>query len=146
MPVTIRLSTLLTQRLGEQAADELANWFNQVDATYRADLRELIDVHFARFDAKLEQRLAETTARLDARIDSLEARLDAKIDRVANELDAKIDRVANELNAKIDRAANELNAKIDRTIADLRAELIKWMFLFWVGSVVTIVGAMSVLR
>ncbi len=34
-------------------------WFNQVDATYRAELRELNELNFARFDAKLEQRMAE---------------------------------------------------------------------------------------
>jgi hypothetical protein len=33
-----------------------------VDATYRADLRELNELNFARFDAKLEQRLAELGA------------------------------------------------------------------------------------
>jgi len=40
------------------------NWFNAVDATYRADLRELNEINFARFDAKLEQRLAELRAEL----------------------------------------------------------------------------------
>ncbi|MGH7548559.1 MAG: hypothetical protein ACREMM_10345 [Gemmatimonadales bacterium] len=30
------------------------NWFNDVDATYRADFRELNELNFARFDAKLE--------------------------------------------------------------------------------------------
>lgn len=35
------------------------DWFNSVDATYRADLRELNELNFGRFDAKLEQRLAE---------------------------------------------------------------------------------------
>jgi hypothetical protein len=39
-------------------------WFNSVDATYRADLRELNELNFARFDAKLEQRLAELRAEL----------------------------------------------------------------------------------
>ena len=34
-------------------------WFNAVDLTYRTDLRELNELNFARFDAKLEQRLAE---------------------------------------------------------------------------------------
>jgi hypothetical protein len=41
MPVTARLSKLFYDRLGEEIADELVNWFNAVDATYRADLREL---------------------------------------------------------------------------------------------------------
>lgn len=49
----------------------------QVDATYRADLRELNELNFARFDAKLEQRVAE---------------LEAKIDRVAAELNATLAR------------------------------------------------------
>ena len=35
------------------------DWFNAVDLTYRADLREPNELNFARFDAKLEQRLAE---------------------------------------------------------------------------------------
>jgi hypothetical protein len=34
-------------------------WFNAVDLTYRTDLRELNELNFARFDAKLEQRLTE---------------------------------------------------------------------------------------
>ena len=37
-------------------------WFNQVDATYRAELRELNELNFARFDARLEQRMAELRA------------------------------------------------------------------------------------
>ncbi|MBA3344395.1 MAG: hypothetical protein H0T44_03690 [Gemmatimonadales bacterium] len=40
------------------------DWFNAVDLTYRGDLRELNDLNFARFDAKLEQRLAELRAEL----------------------------------------------------------------------------------
>ena len=40
------------------------DWFNAVDTTYKADLRDLIEVQAQRFDAKLEQRLAETRADL----------------------------------------------------------------------------------
>jgi hypothetical protein len=43
----------------EEVTNELVDWLNAVDATYRADLRELNELNFARFDAKLEQRLAE---------------------------------------------------------------------------------------
>jgi len=44
------------------------DWFNSVDATYRADLRELNELNFARFDAKLEQRLTELKAELRVEI------------------------------------------------------------------------------
>jgi hypothetical protein len=149
MPVTIKLSKHLYDTLGEQVADELVNWFNQVDATYRSDLREFNEINFSRFDAKLEQRLTEFAAGLGARIDGL----DAKIDRVNGSLDARIDRVYTDLNAKIngldakiDHMAIQLDATLERRLAEFRADLLKWSFLFWIGTVVTIVGAMKFVR
>ena len=47
----------------------------RVDATYRNDLRELNELNFARFDAKLEQRLAQYDARWERRIGELRAEL-----------------------------------------------------------------------
>ncbi len=44
------------------------DWLNSVDATYRTDLRELNELNFARFDAKLGQRLAELESRLTWRM------------------------------------------------------------------------------
>jgi len=79
MPVTAKLSKLFYDRLGEQVATELVDWFNAVDATYRADLRELNELNFARFDAKLEQRLAELRAEFRTEIARLEAKLDASL-------------------------------------------------------------------
>src|SRR5436190_17525940 len=59
-----RLSKRFYDVFGEEIATELVDWFNAVDATYRADLRELNELNFARFDAKLEQRLAELRVEL----------------------------------------------------------------------------------
>jgi len=62
VPVTAKLSRKFYETFGDEIADELVEWFNTVDATYRADLHELNELNFARFDAKLEQRLAELGA------------------------------------------------------------------------------------
>src|SRR6478736_4345128 len=59
VPVTAKLSKRFYDVLGEDVANELVDWLNAVDATYRSELRELNELNFARFDAKLEQRLAE---------------------------------------------------------------------------------------
>ena len=75
MPVTAVLSKKFYEKFGEDVTNELVNWFNAVDATYRADLRELNELNFARFDAKLEQRLAQSDAKLEARWHQLDARL-----------------------------------------------------------------------
>ena len=40
------------------------DWFNAVDLTYRNDLRELNELNFARFEAKLDQRMAELRTEL----------------------------------------------------------------------------------
>ena len=40
------------------------NWFNAVDATYRAELREANESNFACFDATLGQRIAELKSEL----------------------------------------------------------------------------------
>jgi hypothetical protein len=64
MPVTARLSRKFYETFGEDLTNELVDWFNSVDATYRDDLRELNDLNFARFEAKLEQRLAELESKL----------------------------------------------------------------------------------
>ena len=71
MPVTARLSKRFYDVFGEEIATELVDWFNQVDDTYRTDLRELNEVNFTQFDAKLEQRLAESDARWERRIAEL---------------------------------------------------------------------------
>ena len=68
MPITARLSKLFYDRFGDEIVGELVDWFNQVDATYRSDLRELNELNFARFDAKLEQRLAEMGEKLERRL------------------------------------------------------------------------------
>ena len=81
MPVTARLSKKFYERLGEDLAQELVDWFNAVDASYRSDLQQLNELNFQRFDAKLEQRLAEQ-----------------------------------------------------------RADLVKWMFVFWAGTLLPLAG------
>jgi hypothetical protein len=97
MPVTAKLSRKFYEAFGDDLTNELVEWFNQVDATYRADLRELNELNFARFDARLEQRIAE------------------------------------------------LRSELREEIAGLRAELVRWMLLFWAGTVVPLGGLMVVL-
>jgi hypothetical protein len=109
MPVTAKLSRKFYDTFGDDLATELVDWFNQVDATYRADLRELNELHYHRFDAKLEQRVAE-------------------------------------LRAELREVGARLENRIDAGLANQRAELIKWMFVFWAGTVIPLAGLILALR
>jgi hypothetical protein len=97
MPVTAKLSLLFYQKLGEQVATELVEWFNSVDATYRSDLRELNELNFARFDAKLEQRLAEFDGRVAQRFAQVDARFESLEARLLGRLESRIEGVRTEM-------------------------------------------------
>lgn len=101
MPVTAKLSEKFYEVFGEDVTNELVNWFNAVDATYRADLRELNALNFARFDAKMGERLAES---------------DLKLERRLAESDLKLERGL---------------AQLRTQFAETQTDLTKWMFLFW---------------
>src|SRR6188474_3079303 len=58
MPVTAKLSQRFSQIFGDEIANELVEWFNSMDPTYRSDPREVNQPTGPRFDARLEQRLA----------------------------------------------------------------------------------------
>jgi len=113
MPVTAKLSKRFYEVLGEDVATELVNWFNDVDATYRADLRELNELNFSRFDAKLEQRLAE--------------------------LDAKWGTRWTELDAKLERQLAELRAELKTELAGVKSGL-RWMLAFWAPTALAVMG------
>ncbi|HEV8509361.1 MAG TPA: hypothetical protein VGQ48_02805 [Gemmatimonadales bacterium] len=71
-------------------ANELVTWLNEVDATYRTDLRELNELNFARFDAKLEQRVAQLEAKMDARFAEFRAEVRSGLARLEGGLIARI--------------------------------------------------------
>jgi hypothetical protein len=132
MPVTAKLSKLFYDRLGDEVANELVEWFNLVDEDYRGQLRALNELNFARFDAKVEQRMAELRADLNTKIDRVHAELDAKIGRV----DAKIDQVQTELGAKIDGVAAQLTATLERRLG----EQTRWLYIAWASLLVPLIG------
>lgn len=117
MPVTAKLSKQFYDRFGEAVTNELVDWFNQVDAAYKSDLREINEMNFARFDAKLEQRLAAIDARF--------AVADANVDR----------RIA------------DLREGLTRQLAAFESRIVRWMFTLWTTTMVALAGLfLAVLR
>jgi len=138
MPVTARLSKRFYEALGEDVANELVDWFNAVDATYKADLRDLIEVQAQRFDARLEQRLAETRADLRSEIGQLRSEMHAGFALLRTEMGSGSAALRTEMGSGSAALRTEINsgsAALRTEMANLRAELIKWMFLFWLGTV-----------
>lgn len=111
MPVAVKFSQDFYDRFGHKAVDELVNYLNGIDTGYRTELKELNEANFARFDDKLERRVAELRAELAARFGST----DRRFEQIGKEIEA------------------------------VRADVIKWMFVFWVGTLVPLAGLMVAL-
>ena len=79
MPIVARLSKRFYEELGEDIANELVELLNSVDAASRNELRELNELNFARFEAKLDQRIAELGAELRQSIATLDSRTTAAL-------------------------------------------------------------------
>jgi hypothetical protein len=120
MPVTARLSKRFYEALGEDVANEMVDWFNSVDATYKADLRDLIEVQAQRFRAELRQESAELRG-------ELRTEMHGGLADVRGEMHRGLAEVRGEMHAGF--------ALVRTEMANLRADLIKWMFLFWLGTV-----------
>jgi len=99
-------------------------------ATYRSDLREINELNFARFDAKLEQRLAELRAELNAKMDGLAWQLNGKLDRVVAE------HAFAQQDAKIDRGLEQVRTALEKGLK----EQTRWMFVAWATILIPIIG------
>lgn len=75
MPVTARLSKRFYERFGDDIVQELVDLLNVVDGSYRTELREQNEINFARFEAKLDQRVAELRGELKSGMQELKAEL-----------------------------------------------------------------------
>jgi hypothetical protein len=121
MPVTAKLSKRFYERFGDELTNELVDWFNSVDATYQSDLRDLNEINFARFDAKLEQRAAG----IEAKIDGVEVRLEAKMDQ---------------------RFAEQREG-LTNHLAAFESRMTRWMFTMWTGTMLALAGLLvAILR
>lgn len=61
-------------------------WFNQVEAAYRSEIRELFDINFARFDAKLEQHITQIESTFERRIAQAEVNFERRIAKLQTTL------------------------------------------------------------
>lgn len=120
MPVTAKLSRKFYDKLGDDVANELVEWLNSVDMTYRLELRELNELNYGRFEARLEQRIAELRAEMRQGLADLRVEM-------AN------------LRAEVHAAL----AAQDIRMATLEARLLRQNFLMWLGTLGTIIALLK---
>jgi|ERR1019366_5600577 hypothetical protein len=159
MPVTVRLSKSFYDRFGDDIANELVEWFNSVDATYRADLREINEMNFARFDANLGERLSKVDVRfahVDARFDQVDAQFLAFEKRMEEKFvtfEKRMEEKLVTLEKRIDERFVAFEDRIERRLAEFETHIVErigrsedkmrnWMIGFCTTQLFALVGLM----
>ena len=93
VPVTARLSRRFYDMFGDDNTNELVGLLNVMDATYRDELRALNGANWLRFEARLDQRMAELRAELMGEI----GKVRTEMAQMRGELTTGLERIAKEV-------------------------------------------------
>ncbi len=142
----ITIPKILTEKLTEDGANALVEILDKVEDRSEAHTLQVAE---ERFEKKLEQtkselkdninksgtELMEEISKVDKRIEQVKSELKNDINQAKSELREEINRV--------DKRLEQVKSELRTDIANTRADLIKWMFIFWIGQFASIVGVIT---
>lgn len=136
----ITVPRILREKLGEEGADSLIELINSADTGVKEDVLVFVE-------EKFERRLAEELSKVSDRITKETAGINDRItkeiagvsERITKEIAGVNERITKEIGAVNEKIA-ETNANISVKIAEAKSELIRWMFIFWVGQLGVTIG------
>jgi hypothetical protein len=152
----------LSNALGDNAAEDVVNWMNQMEAA-RSEFRELNELNHSRFTARLDTRFAGMDVRfagMNARFAESDVRLEARLAEFRRSINSELETFRTEMRSEMFALRSELrgemaalrldlttaigafDAKLERRFADL----LKWSFVFWVGAVAAVAILAKALR
>ena len=125
MPVTAKLSRKFYERFGDDITTELVDWFNAVDETYRNQLKEINELNWERFKAHLDAQIAELRDELHKGLGDQRDQFRASLGELRVESRDGLSGLRKELGDEMRRSHDDI---------------LKWMFIYWTGSFVTLGG------
>jgi hypothetical protein len=98
-----------------------------------------------KFDAEMHQMESSFNHGIAAFGTKMETRF-LTVDSEFQALEAKMQSGFDAMNLKLAAEISKLDARIDTKIAEGKAEMIRWMFIFWVGQVAATVSVIKLLK
>ncbi|BBM68288.1 LA_3696 family protein [Rhodothermus marinus] len=154
----LTIPKVLREKLGDDGVEALITLLNEAAHHERNNLLGILEERFERRvteegkrldnriteeTAKLDHRITEEIAKLDSRITEETSRLKLLIAETEKRLDQRITEEVAKLQQQIAAVDNRITsemAKMGERIAGVRADLIRWMFIFWVGQIGTLIA------
>lgn len=124
MPI-ITIPKVLRDKLGEEGADALVTLINAAGSQTKADVLTFVE-------EKFERRLTEEMGKLHERLTTVEERFERRLTEEVGKLHERLTTELSKVNVEF--------AKVRHEMAELKADVIRWMFIFWVGQLGAILG------
>jgi hypothetical protein len=135
------LPEVIEQKLKANEKKEVIDFINDLVADTSDELKkDIIEILEERFEKKLSVELLNLKLELMEKITSSAAQLNERITKTESQLNETITKVEAQLNERITTSSEKLRAELVEKIANSKADMIKWMFIFWIGNVITIIG------
>jgi preprotein translocase subunit SecD len=115
----------LREKLGEEGTDALVALINEAGENNRQSVIEVAEERF-------EQRLAEEMSKVREEMSKLRVELSGEMSKLRVELSGETSKLRVELSGETSKLRAEMH--------DLRANLVQWMFLFWIGQIGVLTG------
>ena len=132
MPYTAKFSRRFYDKLGDDVVNELVDWLNTVDLTYKSELREHNEINLRRVEAVIRSEAVRIESKIDVEIANVRSEFKEGITELRSELKGAIAEVRSPLKGDIATLRGEM--------ASMRADLIKWMFVFWASTALIMFG------
>jgi len=150
MPVAIKIPSALRKALGNDEAEAaLIDVLNQIQGDQRNGFERSIDMHLQAFREYLDRRLTEAETKTEKRLLEFDARTEKRFNEADlnnekrfSDIKLYMNELFNELKVEIEKRSGESKVYTERTMADYHKSLLRWMFTFFIGTVLTLLGFM----
>jgi hypothetical protein len=126
VPITAKLSNKFYEKLGDDVANELVEWLNLVDTSYRQEFKDLFDANFRRLESEMrglrehvEGELAGLRGETGVRIAGLEGVMNARLLG---------------LEGRMLELQGRLLADMDAKLGKVKWSLLTWTIVMWLGT------------
>jgi predicted nuclease with TOPRIM domain len=132
MPV-VAIPKPLREKLGDEAVDSLVELLNSSEEKAKEDI-------IALSEDKFERRLSEETTEVKAKISSLEDKFERRLSEEISKLRAEISALEEKFERRLSEEISKLRVELIEKISSSYTNIIRWMFIFWIGQIGTILG------
>ena len=137
------LPEVIEQKLKVSERREVIDFINDLVADTSDGLKkDIVEILEEKFEKKLSIELVNLKLELMEKNSSLAEQLNERITKLEMQLNERITNTEAQLNEKITTGNERLRAELVEKIANSKADMIKWMFIFWIGNVITIIGGL----